>query len=561
MHSIVCSGYSQATNHFVNPILSGFYPDPSFCKVNNDYYLTNSTFAYFPGLPIFHSKDLVYWEQIGFALNRPEQLNLNGAGVSRGLFAPAINYHNGIFYIVCTYIDRLGNFVIHSKNPAGPWSNPVALPQVNGIDPSLFFDTTTNKTYLVYNSVAPNNQPLYDGHRTIRLIEFDIQHLATVGYEKILINGGTDLSKKSVWIEAPHIFQKNGFYYLIAAEGGTAYQHSEVVFRSNQVDGPYEPFANNPILTQRQLNPNRPNPITTTGHADFTQAKNGEWFAVFLGCRPYEDDYYNTGRETFMAPVKWENDWPIITQHDDLVKYQYPITPTFNKPYQQKYNGNNTFTDSFQTNALNLSWQFLRTPLQQWWQFTQLGIAIQLQPSTCSGMANPSFLGWRQTHLKGFGSTTLSFSTQKENEKAGLLIFQNEHAFYYLCQSVENHQPVIQLYQANENADTLQMHLMTSQKIALNGLPLQLKIETDNAFYTFYFATRPNEWQLLKNHVNAKPLSTKVAGGFVGCMYAIYATSLGQTTTNKAIFHQFTIQNNDIIYNLLKQSINQSLPD
>ena len=195
---------------YTNPILAGFYPDPSICRVDDDYYLTTSTFAYFPGLPIFHSKDLVSWKQIGNAIDRAEQMDFTGAGVSRGLFAPAITYHKGLFYIVCTQIDKLGNFVITAKDPKGPWSNPVAIP-VNGIDPSLYFDDD-DKAYLVYNSIPPNNISLHDGHRTIRMYEFDWKNLKLTGEEKLLINGGTDMAKKPVWIEAPHIFKKNGFY-------------------------------------------------------------------------------------------------------------------------------------------------------------------------------------------------------------------------------------------------------------------------------------------------------------------------------------------------------------
>src|SRR5215213_3770781 len=148
---LVSCGFIASAQQYSNPILTGFYPDPAICRVGSDYYLVNSSFAYYPGLPIFHSKDLVNWKQIGHAMNRPEQLDLDGAGVSRGLFAPDITYHKGTFYIVCTLIDKLGNFVITAKDPKGPWSNPVALPQVNGIDPALFFDED-DKAYIVFNS-------------------------------------------------------------------------------------------------------------------------------------------------------------------------------------------------------------------------------------------------------------------------------------------------------------------------------------------------------------------------------------------------------------------------
>ncbi len=157
---------------FTNPILSGFYPDPSIVKAGTDYYLVNSTFSYFPGLPVFHSKDLKNWKQIGNVISRTSQMDFLGERMTRGLFAPGISYNKGTFYVTCTDIDHDGNFVATAKNPAGPWSNPVKLPKVKGIDPSIFFDDD-GKAYVIYNSDAPDYKPLYSGHRTIRLYEID----------------------------------------------------------------------------------------------------------------------------------------------------------------------------------------------------------------------------------------------------------------------------------------------------------------------------------------------------------------------------------------------------
>ncbi|MBC7722727.1 MAG: family 43 glycosylhydrolase, partial [Pedobacter sp.] len=193
----------------VNPILSGFYPDPSIVKVDKDYYLVNSTFSYFPGLPVWHSKDLKNWKQIGNVISRTSQMDFLGERMTRGLFAPGISYYKGTFYVTCTDIDHEGNFVVTAKNPAGPWSNPVKLPQVKGIDPSIFFDED-GKGYIVYNSDAPDYKPLYSGHRTIKMYEIDPISLKTIGEEKILVNGGVDITKKPVWIEGPHILKRNG---------------------------------------------------------------------------------------------------------------------------------------------------------------------------------------------------------------------------------------------------------------------------------------------------------------------------------------------------------------
>jgi xylan 1,4-beta-xylosidase len=453
---------------FTNPILAGFYPDPSICRAGDDYYIVNSSFSYYPGLPIFHSKDLLNWQQVGYAMNRPEQLNLDGAGVSRGLFAPAISYHNGVFYIVCTLIDKLGNFVITAKDPKGPWSNPVSLSQVNGIDPSLFFDDN-GKSYIVFNSIPPNNVSMHNGHRTIRIFEFDAQNLKVTGEEKILINGGTDMAKKPVWIEGPHLIKKDDWYYLICAEGGTGYNHSEVVFRSKSMEEPFISYEKNPILTQRELDPKRKNPITTTGHADFVEGKDGKWWAVFLGCRPYEGDYYNTGRETFMAPVEWKEGWPTVSLGSDEVKYSYPINAVRDDK-AEKFSGNYYFRDDFNDAILNTRYSFLRTRRDDWYNLAnkQGTLSVKLRPQTCSGGENPSFVGFRQPHLKGYAATALNFNTTAENEKAGLLIFQNEFHYYYLCKSVKEGKPVVELYKGPGNVNkTAAPELLASEFIQL----------------------------------------------------------------------------------------------
>jgi alpha-N-arabinofuranosidase len=533
----------------VNPILAGFYPDPSICKAGNDYYLINSSFAYYPGLPIFHSKDLLNWKQIGHVLNRPEQLNLDGAGVSRGLFAPSISYHNGVFYVICTLVDKGGNFVVTAKDPKGPWSNPVWLPQINGIDPSIFFDED-DKAYILYNSIPPDNISKHDGHRTIRMNEFDYKNLKVISDNRIIVNGGTDMAKKPVWIEGPHIFKKDGKYYLICAEGGTGYNHSEVVFKSVSVDSPFIAYAKNPILTQRHLDTARKAPITTTGHAQFVQGKDGQWWGVFLGCRPYKGDYYNTGRETFMAPVEWKDGWPVFNLGGEEVKYSYPIHAKQNNTFP-KFSGNYYFKDEFKTTALNNRFVFLRTVKQKWYSISSKGLTVQLQPATCSEPVNPSFIGFRQAHNKGYAATSFEFTPKSTNEKAGLIVFQNEHHYYYLCKSLDsNGNAVIQLFKGNSNkAENNKPVLLASTLLSKKtGSFLQLKISAEADTYSFYYAQTKNNWQLLMNKVDATFLSTKVAGGFVGCMYGMYATSNGIVSTNAVIFKEFESNNVDDIH-------------
>jgi xylan 1,4-beta-xylosidase len=544
----VLTSNGQASKQFTNPILAGFYPDPSVCKVGSDYYLVNSTFSYYPGIPVFHSKDLVHWNLISHVMDRPEQMDLTGLGVSRGIFAPDIAFHDGTFYVMCTLVDRGGNFVVTAKDPHGPWSNPVFTPEIKGIDPSLFFDDN-GEAYVIYNSDAPDNKPLYDGHRTIKMYGVDIKNLKVKGEPRILVNGGSDISKKPIWIEGPHIYKKDGYYYLMAAEGGTGDNHSEVIFRSKQVEGPYVPFERNPILTQRHLDKNRKNPITSTGHADLVEGANGEWWAVFLGCRPYapvDQDYYNTGRETFLAPVQWNDGWPIINPGKNEIQYRYPMPFKDSREKSEiPLSGNFVYRDNFDSDQLKSNWVFLRTVKETWYDLTKRkgSLAMQVRPSTCLEKTNPSFVAHRQQHQVGSASTSLDFSPRNENEKAGMVVFQNENHFYFLCKSVKENAAVIELYKSAGAG----MELLASQPLT-SSKAVKLKIESNGNAYSFLFADDSGKWEVVRENVDAKFLSTRVAGGFVGAMYALYATSQGQPSETISYFDWFEYSGNDDVF-------------
>ncbi|WP_113651894.1 glycoside hydrolase family 43 protein [Pedobacter namyangjuensis] len=541
---MACSVFCQSQIKFINPILAGFYPDPSVTKVGDNYYLVNSTFSYFPGIPIFQSKDLKNWKQIGNVIDRPNQMNFMGDGTSRGLFAPSINYFKGTYYLTCTLIDRKGNFVMTAKNPAGPWSDPTWLPQVKGIDPSLFFDD--DKAYIVYNSDAPDNKPLYSGHRTIRTYEFDPINLKVIGEEVQLVNGGVDISKKPVWIEGPHIFKRENWYYLCAAEGGTSVNHSQVILRSKSAIGPYTPYQKNPILTQRDLDPRRKNPVTSAGHAELVEGPDGKTYAVFLAVRPYEGNHYNTGRETFIAPVRWVDGWPII--NPDHKEIQYQFTAGFKEVKQKAVpqSGNFAYRTTFEK-SLDLSLLFLRTKDTSWYKLDRIkGLTMKLRPETCMGKGNPSFVAKRQQHLSCTASTELDFETTAANEKAGLLIFQSEKNFYYICKSADNGKTVIQLFKGNEESKG--MELLAQQPISAASKKVYIKIKADKSLYSFSFATKPNNWITLKDNVDGKFLSTETAGGFIGSVFAMYATSSGKTSTNQASFKWLDYKGDDEIY-------------
>jgi alpha-N-arabinofuranosidase len=313
------------------------------------------------------------------------------------------------------------------------------------------------------------------------------------------------------------------------------------------VEGPYEPYSGNPILTQRQLDVNRKRPVTSTGHADLVTTPDGKWYAVFLGCRPYTDDYYNTGRETFMAPVEWKDEWPVILPGNETVPNKVSISGASAKnplPFSSDF----LFRDDFKNTVLNKRYQFLRTVREPWYHINSVegALTMQLKPETCAEKVNPAFIGFRQSHLRGYAATALTFTPATPREKAGLLVFQNENHYYYLCQSIDNDQPVLQLYKGpgNNGGEPL---LLSTQKIQTsNQLPLQLKIQANGNTYSFYYSEKGGtQWKAFKEGLDASFLSTKTAGGFVGCMYAMYATSNGAPTASTAVFHWFESKGND----------------
>ncbi|MFL5620337.1 MAG: glycoside hydrolase family 43 protein [Gemmatimonadaceae bacterium] len=509
-----------------NPILAGFYPDPSIVRAGDDYYLVTSSFAYFPGVPIFHSRDLVAWTQIGNVLDRPSQLNLDSAGISRGVFAPAIRYNKGTFYMITTVVDRGGNFFVTATNPAGPWSEPVWLPPLaDAIDPSFFFDDD-GKAYVVNNG-PPEGRPLYNGHRAIWMQEFDIAGKRMAGPRKLIVNGGVDLSKQPIWIEAPHIFRKDGKYYLICAEGGTADQHSEVVFRSDSVWGPYVPFSGNPILTQRRLDKNRPNAIGTAGHADFVETSAGEWWAVFLATRDYVDNVYNTGRETFLMPVRWENGWPIITTGDQTVPY---VAKRPNLPRQPAppipTSGNFTIRDEFDGSTLPPYWHVIRTPRVKTYDLTSSPGALTLyaRPVGLEPSGIPSFIGRRQQHQRFSATTAIQYSPSRDGEKAGIIAFQNDEFYYFLSVARVAGRPVVQL-EKHAGAQTRAADTIVASAPIEPSRPIRLRIRGRADRYDFLYAEGNGPWKTLAADQDGRILSTAVAKGFVGTMLGLYATT------------------------------------
>jgi xylan 1,4-beta-xylosidase len=504
-------------NHYQNPILSGFYPDPSIVRVGEEYFLANSSFSFFPGVPIHKSRDLVNWELIGYALNRPSQLNLIDQQASRGIFAPTLRYHKGVFYLITTHVDGLGNFIVTAGNPAGPWSDPIVLPEVGGIDPDIFFDDD-GKIYIAHND-APEGEPLYDGHRAIWLWEYDpIKKKVIPESRQLLINGGVDISKKPIWIEGPHLYKINGWYYLLCAEGGTSEDHSQVVFRSRSLKEPFIPYERNPILTQRDLPLDRPDMVTSAGHADLVQTPTGEWWAVFLATRPYENVFYNTGRETFLLPVTWKEGWPVILEKST------PIPLQVKKPEMAEANntapsttGNFVWKDKFAKPPLRSEWNTLNTPPASPWYRIKNGLHLTPSSTRLTGLSHAAFLARKQQHM-GFEAETVLQLPLAKNISAGIVAFQNEKHHYFFAVRAEAKNYTIYIAKAKEGGEDI---------ISSHSLPLHkevtLGIDADKGKISFYYRDKNRNKNYLLKDVDGKYLSTKEAGGFVGTHIGLHA--------------------------------------
>jgi alpha-N-arabinofuranosidase len=507
---------------YANPILQGFYPDPSIVRVGRDYYLVNSTFAWFPGMPIFHSRDLAHWTQIGNAIDRPGQLDLAKTNTGLGLYAPDISWHDGKFYILNTCVACGGNFVITAQQARGPWSDPVWLPEVDGIDTSLFFDDD-GTAWIVHNG-PPAGKPRYEGHTALWLQQFDAKALKTIGKPQLLVDAGTHPERKPIWIEGPHIFKKNGLYYLIAAEGGTAEEHSEVVFRSDKVTGPYVPLESNPILTQRDLPNDRPRPITSTGHAKFVETPEGEWWAVFLGVRPYDAaQNFNTGRETFMMPVRWQDGWPRITDPGQVVPWKARAA---NLPRQPKgpvpFNGDFTLREEFSSPKLPVYWMMLRNPDGHWWRIGDGALELDPRPVRLGDGGNPSLLARRQQHLNASATTKLRFRPQSDAAEAGIVAYQNDAHWYFLALGSKHGAPVVRLRLRNDDAAEGKIIRETPLPLSA-GAPVELRISARRAVYDFAWSSDGRRWHSLVKGADGTILSTKKAGGFVGAVFGLYA--------------------------------------
>ncbi len=508
-------------NEYFNPVMAGFYPDPSICRKGDTYYLVNSSFSFFPGVPIFESKDLVNWKQIGNVLDRESQLPLYNQGVSGGIFAPAISYNekNKTFYMITTNIAR-GNFFVKTQDPAKGWSEPIYLKEVGGIDPSFYFDKN-GKAYIVNND-APSSTPNYEGERSIWIREFDVKNDCVIGEQKEIVRGGTHVVKNPIWIEGPHLFKEGKYYYLMCAEGGTCDFHSEVILRAKDPMGPWEEYTEgNPILTQRTgLDPKRPDIVTSAGHADLVKGPKGDWWAVFLACRPYQDDFYNTGRDTYLLPVTWKDGWPTILDKGLAI-------PTVNKKaglqYEEGLNntGNFKYTDNFDNGKLDMRWMYLRNPDFSAYSLGDNGLTIKASDANIYERKPLSAVFRRQQHNTFTAETEVTFNPSNEKEMAGFALLQNENYNFTFGKTKIGNRYAIVLTRAEKNNVVIGSKFLC-EKCA--NKPVKLRIHGDGRYYDFSFSMDGKTWNVMARGVDAVNLSTHQSGGFIGACIGLYAT-------------------------------------
>lgn len=512
-------------DEFYNPILQGMYPDPAIARKGNDYYLVASSFAVFPGVPIFHSNDLVNWTQIGHVLDRKSQLKVHDTGISMGIFAPDIRYNpnNDTFYMITTqFAGGFGNIVVKTQDPKKGWSDPIKL-DFQGIDPAIFFDDD-GKAYVVHNDAPNEGEELYQGHRVIKIWEYDVENDQVIkGTDKIIVNGGVDLSKNPIWIEAPHIYKKDERYYLMCAEGGTGGNHSEVIFVSDDPMGPYEPAPSNPILSQRHLSKNRSNKVDWAGHADLVVGPDDKYYGVFLGIRPNEKNRVNTGRETFILPVDWSGEFPVF--ENGLI----PMEPKLkmpdgveNKTGEEDYfpNGNFTYSEDFSSENLDYRWVGLRGPREDFIEFTKDGLKINPFEVNIKEVKPTSTLFHRQQHKDFSFTTTMSYKPKSEKDLAGITAVQSE-TFNYVFGITKKDKKYYLVLERTEKGSS---EILASKEIELKD-QLKLRVEAEEDDFKFSYALDGDNFENLGGTVSGDILSTNVAGGFTGNMIGLYATS------------------------------------
>ena len=532
-----------------NPIIPGFYPDPSICRVGNDYYLICSSFELSPGIPLFHSTDLVSSQQITNVMSSENDFTVRANTMNGGVYAPTIRYYNGTFYIIDFCDGR--NFIVTASNPAGPWSKPHFLDDVTGFDASLFIDND-GSAYIIGTGIKVGS----DQHPGIYLCPFDLQSMSVTG-EKVAIWDSALRNAHSQ--EAPHLYHIGNYYYLMIAEGGTQEFHAVTISRSTNLFEWFKGDPANPVLTNRQLG--RTAAITNVGHADLCQSADGNWFAVCLGSRPYGGYHKNLGRETFLCPVIWENDWPVFSPKTGKMEAKYKLIGeakrlpvpkvdkwTFESP-NLPLNAILWGSNSNSSNVLQLQNQHLTLSCQP------ASITKPLHQDLKGENPPIAFMGRRQTSINFTVTTKMNFVPQ-DKEAAGIAVMQaSNHQYRFevvrnqqdywlrliLVQTDFNGPSYLPTYQA-QTTEKLVAKVPINLNILQNGLELRLQATGQN--YRFMYCNEGN-WQDICSNIDARLINPEKISCMVGTLLGVFATSNGRPSTNHATFENFTYTNND----------------
>jgi len=523
-----------------NPILKGFNPDPSICRVGDDYYMVTSTFEYFPGVPVYHSKDLVNWKIIGHAIHRANQLEFSDIPATHGIFAPTIRYHKGTFYMITTFVTKQkdqesisdvkgGNFIVTAKNPAGPWSDPHWIDNAPGIDPSLFFDDN-GKVYYTGNRTP--KESIYRAQKEIWTQEIDLEKFELKGPISIIDSKPyyeNKLLRSALAFEGPHLYKKDGTYYTVISHGGTGMSHAVSIWKSETPMGPWEFNPANPVLTHHGYEGTG---INCTGHADFFETEQGDWYTVFLGVRSTENNFNVMGRETFMEPVDWAGTWPIVNSKRNKGRAEFVIpAPKMFKGEQNNFN----FRDDFDKKELGLDWTFLRNPKTIWWDLaTNKGkLNIKLRPQIIDDYTQPSFVGIRVVGMKATFETQMDFVPKTKNECAGIALFRGHKPSWSLVKELHGDQQYASVYYMDS--------LITKTPIA-GKEAIGFKIELNDFHLSFFVKEKTNEWQKV-GEADGSEMKFPPAGRFTGAFCGLYASSRGdESSTNVASFDWYEMK-------------------
>lgn len=483
-----------------NPVIRGFYPDPSVCFAQGKYYLATSSFEYFPGVPLFESDDLLHWTPIGHALTRPSQLDIAGIGASGGIYAPTLRFHDGRFYMATTNVSSPdGNFYVWTDDiHSGAWSEPIRVKR-GGIDPSLLFDDD-GRVYFASNGRAD------DGSHGISLCEIDIASGGLLSPARRISPGSGGRN-----VEAPHLYKIDGWYYLLTAEGGTEYGHMECLFRSRDVWGPYEGCPWNPILTSRD---DPGNLLQATGHADLVEGPGGQWFLVHLAIRQIPRSarsYHTLGRETCLMPVFWTDDGWFRVGDEGVARERWELR-------------DGVFSVLPAAARRRAVWaldparaSYLRVPDAS---------AYRFGPASCCGIRGSSdrlgskgtvsWIGMRQYEWDTSMRATLDASTLAEGQRAGVTAYMNENDHYVLAATRHgNHVDVLAT-----------LHLgglsMPGGTLPLPAGPVDLAIECTRDDYRLLAGAAGSPPRPLAQ-APSRYLATEVSGGFTGVYLALFS--------------------------------------